>query len=141
MCVKCGEGDGVTVRVLLVEDMKQMQAVVMDLLSAVGDFHVVGLVATEAEAKLWLADNPGAWDLAIVDLVLDQGSGLAVVPRAREARHGDAHIIVFSDYASGGIRSHCEKLGADAVFLKSESREFMNYCSALGGPAAASIAA
>jgi DNA-binding NarL/FixJ family response regulator len=137
MCVKYDEGELVTVRVLLVEDMKQMQAVVTDLLSAVGDFQVVGLVATEAEAKLWLAENPGDWDLAIVDLVLDQGSGLAVVPRARDARHDEAHIVVFSDYASGGIRSHCEKLGANAVFLKSESREFMDYCSALGGRTAA----
>jgi DNA-binding NarL/FixJ family response regulator len=131
----------VTVRVLLVEDMKQMQAVVTDLLSAVGDFRVVGLVATEAEAKLWLAENPGAWDLAIVDLVLDQGSGLAVVPRARDARHEDAQIIVFSDYAGGAIRAHCEKLGANAVFLKSESRELMDYCSALGGRTAAGMPA
>jgi DNA-binding NarL/FixJ family response regulator len=131
----------VAVRVLLVEDMKQMQAVIADLLSAVGEFHVVGLVSTEAEAKLWLAENPGAWDLAIVDLVLDQGSGLAVVPRARDARPADGHIVVFSDYASGGIRTHCEKLGADAVFLKSESREFMDYCSALGGRTAAAVPA
>ena len=125
------------VRVLLVEDMKQMQGVIVDLLSAVGDFQVVALVATEAEAKLWLSENPDAWDLAIVDLVLDQGSGLAVVPRARDARQGKAEIVVFSDYASGGIRAHCEKLGANAVFLKSESREFMDYCTAFGGLAAA----
>lgn len=129
------------VRVLLVEDMKQMQAVIADLLSAVGDFQLVGLVATEAEAKLWLAENPDAWDLAIVDLVLDQGSGLAVVPRARDARRGNAEIVVFSDYASGGIRAHCEKLGANAVFLKSQAREFMDYCSALGGRKAAAVPA
>lgn len=129
------------VRVLLVEDMKQMQAVIVDLLSAVGDFQVVALVATEAEAKLWLSENPQAWDLAIVDLVLDQGSGLAVVPRAKDARHDNAEIIVFSDYASGGIRAHCEKLGANAVFLKSESREFMDYCSDLGGRRAAALPA
>jgi DNA-binding NarL/FixJ family response regulator len=126
----------VTVRVFLVEDMKQIQGVVTDLLSILGDFEVVGMVGTEAEAKLWLDENAGDWDLAIVDLVLDQGSGLAVVPKARAAAHADAQVVVFSDYASGGIRAHCEKLGADAVFLKSEMREFMNYCSALGGLAA-----
>jgi two-component system OmpR family response regulator len=127
----------VTVRVFLVEDMKHMQAVVTDLLSAIGDFRVVGTAATEAEAKLWLIENPGAWDLAVVDLVLDQGSGIAVVPRAKDVRHDEGHVVVFSDYASGGIRAHCEKLGANAVFLKSEAREFMDYCAALGGLAAA----
>jgi DNA-binding NarL/FixJ family response regulator len=141
MCAKYEQGSSVAVRVLLVEDMKQMQAVIADLLSAVGDFHVVGLVSTEAEAKLWLVENPGAWDLAIVDLVLDQGSGLAVVPRARDVRGDNAEIVVFSDYASGGIRAHCEKLGANAVFLKSETRPFMDYCSALGGRMGAAIPA
>ena len=126
-----------TVRVFLVEDMKHMQAVVTDLLASIGDFRVVGMAATEAEAKLWLAENPGAWDLAVVDLVLDQGSGIAVVPRASQVRPDDGRIVVFSDYASGGIRAHCEKLGANAVFLKSEAREFMDYCAALGGFAAA----
>jgi DNA-binding NarL/FixJ family response regulator len=135
------KGELVTVRVFLVEDMKHMQAVVTDLLATIGDFRVVGMAATEAEAKLWLTENLGAWDLAVVDLVLDQGSGIAVVPRARDVRHDDGQIVVFSDYASGGIRAHCEKLGADAVFLKSESREFMDYCAALGGLAAtASVA-
>ena len=32
------------------------------------------------------------------------------------------------------------RLGADAVFLKSQMREFMNYCSELGGLAAAPAA-
>jgi DNA-binding NarL/FixJ family response regulator len=119
---------------LLVEDMKQVQALVAEMLASVGDFRVVHVTTTEAEAKLWLAENPGAWDLAIVDLVLDQGTGMAVIPRARAAagRTG-ARVVVFSDYASEGIRRHCEKLGADAVFLKSEVRDFMDYCAQLGG--------
>lgn len=123
-----------SVRVLLVEDMKQVQALVADLLASVGDFRVVHVTTTEAEAKLWLAENPGAWDLAIVDLVLDQGTGMAVIPRARAAadRTG-GRVVVFSDYASEGIRRHCEKLGADAVFLKSQVRDFMDYCAQLGG--------
>ena len=102
------------------------------------DFRLVGVMRTEAEAKLWLQENPGAWDLAIIDLVLDQGTGMAVIPRARgEAGTGGGNIVVFSDYASDGIRSHCLQLGADAVFLRSQTQEFMDYCSELGGLAAA----
>ena len=124
----------VTVRVFLVEDMVHMQAIVTDLLSGVGDFRLAGTSATEAEAKLWLSEHPGAWDLAVIDLVLDQGSGMGVVAHAHECARGHGgRIVVFSDYASDGIRDHCLRLGADAVFLKSEARNFMDYCSAFGG--------
>lgn len=133
--MKAGE---VSVRVFLVEDMQHVQGVVADLLASIGDFTLVGVARTEAEAKLWFSEHPGGWDLAIVDLVLDQGTGMAVVPKAREAARGrGGNIVVFSDYASEGIRRHCLRLGADAVFLKTETREFMDYCSELGGLAAA----
>jgi DNA-binding NarL/FixJ family response regulator len=131
----------VTVRVLLVEDMMQVQAALADLLAGIGDFRLVAALGTEAEAKLWVAEHPGAWDLAVVDLVLDQGSGLGILPKAREiARLYGGNVVVFSDYASDGIREHCLRLGADAVFLKSQAREFMDYCSELGGLAAAPVA-
>lgn len=126
-----------SVRVFLVEDMKQVQGVLAELLASLGDFTLVATTRTEAEARLWLQENPGAWDLAIIDLVLDQGTGMGVIPRARDGAARGANIVVFSDYASEGIRNHCLKLGADAVFLKSQTQEFMDYCSELGGLAAA----
>lgn len=127
------------VRVFLVEDMQQVHSVLCELLASLGDFRLVDSKTTEAEAKLWLQEHPGAWDLAIVDLVLDQGTGMAVIPKAREAanEHGGGNVVVFSDYASEGIHSHCRKLGADAVFLKSQVQDLMDYCSELGGLAAA----
>lgn len=121
--------------------MKQVQGILADLLASLGDFQLVQATGTEAEAKLWLSEHAGGWDLAIIDLVLDPGSGMGVIPRARAA--ADAHggrVVVFSDYASDGIRKHCLRLGADAVFLKTEMREFMDYCSELGGLEAAPVA-
>jgi DNA-binding NarL/FixJ family response regulator len=126
-----------SVRVFLVEDMKQVRGLLAEMLASIGDFQLVHATATEAEAKLWLSEHPGEWDLAIVDLVLDQGTGMAVIPPARAAAGEGANIVVFSDYASDGIRRHCLDLGADAVFLKSQTQEFMDYCSELGGLAAA----
>ena len=129
----------VTTRVFLVEDMKQVHALLAELLASVGDFRIVGVAATEAEAKLWLLENGGAWDLAIIDLVLEQGTGMAVIPGAKEAAQRDGgSVVVFSDYASDGIRAHCRQLGADAVFLKSQIQDLMDYCSELGGLADAS---
>jgi len=127
----------VSVRVFLVEDMKYIRDLVSELLSSVGNFRLVGASGTEAEARLWLAEHPDAWDLAVIDLVLEQGSGIGVIPTARDTAAGRGNVVVFSDYASDGIRNHCLRLGADAVFLKSQTRDFMDYCSELGGLAAA----
>lgn len=123
-----------TIRVFLVEDMKQVHGVLADLLAGIGDFEIVQATATEAEAKLWMSENPRGWDLAVVDLVLEQGSGMGVIPHARDhADRSGAQVVVFSDYASDGIQAHCRKLGADAVFLKSQVQDLMDYCSELGG--------
>jgi DNA-binding NarL/FixJ family response regulator len=121
---------------LLVEDLPQMQGVVLDLLATVGDFRLVTILSTEAEANLWLDENPGGWDLAVVDLILEQGTGLGVVARARN-RPPASKVVVFSDYATEGIRKHCLKLGADAAFQKSEDLQgFLAFCSALAHPPA-----
>lgn len=119
------------VSVLLVEDMHQLRGVVSELLQELGDFSVIAEVGTEAEAKLWLEDNPGRWQLAIVDLILEQGTGMGVLAHARKLARG-ARIVVLSDYATPGIRKHCLKLGADAVFQKStEVPAFADYLATL----------
>ncbi|RYY95135.1 MAG: response regulator [Comamonadaceae bacterium] len=126
-----------TVRVFLVEDMPQMHDLLTELLAGLGDFAFAGAVRTEAEARLWIEENPDGWDLSVIDLVLDQGTGMGVIPHARaEADRTGGNVVVFSDYASDGIRQHCLNLGADAVFGKSEEMQgFMAYCADLGGSA------
>lgn len=120
------------VDVFLVEDQQQMQSVLRDLLESLGGFRVVGHATTEAEALGWLDDHRGGWDLAVIDLVLDQGSGISVIVRAR-LRGGDAKVAVLSSFVSPGMRKHCLKLGADAAFQKGvELDEFIRFCSALG---------
>lgn len=119
------------VRLLLVEDLPQIRGVLMDLLATLGDFVLVKAVCTEAEANLWLDEHPGEWDLAVVDLILEQGTGFGVVARAR-SRPAGSKVVVFSDYASDGIRRHCLKLGADAAFQKgADLHAFMDYCRAV----------
>lgn len=115
------------VRVFLVEDLKSTQRLFDDLFSALGGFSVVGTVATEAEAYLWLEENPNGWDLAVIDLVLEQGTGMGVVSRAVSCPMA-GKVVVLSSYASPGVRKHCLHLGADAVFDKSDATEFIRYC-------------
>lgn len=117
-----------TVRVFLVEDLARMRGLLEDLFSHLrDDVSVVGTAATEAEALAWLANHPGGWDLAIVDLILEQGSGMGVISRCKSSPR-PGKIVVFSSYATPGVRQHCLKLGADAVFDKSDSSQFVAYC-------------
>lgn len=126
------------IRVFLVEDCMQVHGVLQDLLSAIGDFAVVHAASTEAEAKLWLEENTGGWDLAVVDLILEQGSGMGVIQRCKAS--GPGKVVVLSDYATPGIRRHCERLGAEAVFQKGQDMQaFIEWCSELSNPEAASV--
>jgi DNA-binding NarL/FixJ family response regulator len=117
-------------RVLLVEDLKRTRSLMEDLFHSLGGFRVTGTTGTEAEAKLWLDERHGACDLVVVDLVLEQGSGLGVIERCR-VRAPQAKVVVFSSYATPGVSAHCLRLGADAVFDKGEPSAFVAYCAGL----------
>lgn len=114
-------------RVFLVEDRTSTRGLLRDLFTAIGGFHIAGAAGTEAEALLWLQEHPHGWDIAVIDLVLEQGTGMGVIPRAK-AGAAAGRVVVLSGYASPGVRSHCVRLGADIVFDKSEASEFTRYC-------------
>jgi DNA-binding NarL/FixJ family response regulator len=121
----------VELRVFLVEDLQRMRALLDELFTSLGGFRVVGTATTEAEANLWLDEHRDGWDLAVVDLVLDQGAGMNVI-RHCKAQAAGGRVVVFSSYASPGVRRHCLELGADAVFDKSnEIDALVDYCLAL----------
>ena len=118
------------VRVFLVEDTKHLRDVIAELLDSLGNFALVGTATTEAEANLWLLDHAGSWDLAIIDLVLEQGTGMGVIAKCKHSS-ATGKVVVFSDYATPGIRRHCLALGAEAAIPKTDLPAFMGYCSAV----------
>ena len=117
-------------RVFLVEDIQRMRGLLTELFSSIGGFDVVGTATTEAEANLWLDEHQGGWDLAVIDLVLEQGAGMQVIRRCKRDPIA-GQVVVFSSYASPGVRQHCLELGADAVFDKNESAAFIAWCDDL----------
>lgn len=123
------------IRVFLVDDSRKVRGLLEDLLAGTG-LKVIGFAGTEAEANLWLDDHPGEWDLAIVDLMLEQGAGLSVLARARHNAPA-GKIVVFSGYATPGVRERCIELGADEVFDKADPSVMMRYLRSLVRPAAA----
>jgi two-component system, OmpR family, response regulator len=111
-------------RVFLVEDLLNMHMLMREVCETLGGAELVACVLTEGEAKFWLAEHPSAWDVAVVDLMLEAGSGMAVIARCRELNRG-GKICVFSSYITPVLKEHCERLGADAVFDKGQSLDFM----------------
>lgn len=127
------KGDvGLELRVFLVEDLQRMRGLLADLFSSIGGLRVVGHAGTEAEANLWLSDHPGGWDVAVIDLVLEQGAGMHVINRCKADPQG-GRIVVFSSYATPGVRRHCLDLGADAVFDKGQTEQFIAWFADFAG--------
>jgi DNA-binding NarL/FixJ family response regulator len=118
------------IQVLLVEDSTTARSALTSLLETLGHFKIVGTAAAETEVRVWLDVHPANWQLAIVDLVLRDGSGLSVVRRCKQ-RNPSCKIAVFSDYATLGVKEQCLSMGADAAFQKSDLTQFVRYLDQL----------
>lgn len=114
----------------IVEDNATIRENLIGTLEELACIKALGWAETESEAKRWLAENGGRWDLTIVDLFLKQGSGLGVLEACRE-RPATQRVVVLSNYATADMRKRCSQLGADAVFDKSnEIDALVEYCIA-----------
>lgn len=100
----------------IVEDSRDAREALGALLETEG-FAVAGSAGTEADAIAWLHANEGSWDLAVVDLLLSDGSGFSVLRHFTSAR-SPGKVIVFSGFVSEPVRNRCEALGAAAVVRK-----------------------
>ena len=113
----------------IVEDNATIRENLVGTLQELASVSALGWADTETEAKRWLASHQSAWDLAIVDLFLKQGSGMGVLEACR-SRSPAQHVVVLSNYATNDIRQRCLQLGADAVFDKSnEIDALVEYCA------------
>ena len=111
--------DNVTIRENLVGTLEELTCI-----------STIGFAETEAEATQWLSENTNAWELAIIDLFLKQGSGLGVL-QACMTRRPDQKVVVLSNYATPDIRKRCAQFGVDAVFDKSNEIDgLIDFCIA-----------
>ncbi len=115
-------------KTFIVEDNATIRENLIGTLEELTCVEAVGTAETELEGRQWLTQNQGAWNLAIVDLFLRQGTGLGVL-EACQGRHASQKVIVLSNYATADIRQRCAQLGVDAVFDKSnEIDALVIYC-------------
>ena len=88
----------------------------------------MAVAQSEKEAITWLSKHKGQWDLAVVDLFLEQGSGLGVV-RWCQGREPRQRVAVLTNYPVASVRDTCLEAGADAFFDKStQLEEFFEFC-------------
>ena len=118
-----------TFRAYIVEDSSTIRENLIETLKELAQVQPVGTTGSEHEAKRWLAQND--WDLAVIDLFLQEGSGMNVLDACRQRRPGQK-VVVLSNHSSRDVRWRCMQLGADAVFDKSTELELLvDYCARL----------
>jgi two-component system, OmpR family, response regulator len=125
----------VQIKTYLVEDSPTIRDNLIATLEELTGVTCVGTAETEQESVSWLVNGSNnAWDLAIVDLFLKQGTGLGVVSACKN-RMPSQKVIVLSNYATPDVRKQCALLGSDAVFDKStEIDQLLEYCANFGLP-------
>ncbi len=102
----------------LVEDREDIRDTLIDAMEEIAPLRFVGVAASEADARQWLSDNDGNWDLAIVDLFLGIGTGFGVLKEVQSRSPRQQRVL-----------DHCRQLGADEVFDKSQDVEkLVEFC-------------
>jgi CheY-like chemotaxis protein len=120
----------VTIRVLVVEDSPHMQEALKDLFATVAGYEVVASFDNETSATEWLLLHTDDWQLALIDLLLKEGSGFSLVQHCRKSER-PGKIVVLSDFVTPVVKDRCLELGADAVFTKGEAAEFALFLETL----------
>ena len=124
-------GSGRPLKVFVIEDDAVVRNLVFESLREISGVEVLFYADNEIAATNWLSSNDGAWDLAVVDLHLKQGSGVGALNWCT-TRRTNQHVVVLSSQLTEEVRRKCMDLRADAVFEKgTQMNEFLDYCRAL----------
>jgi two-component system OmpR family response regulator len=124
------QADAKPLNAFLVEDNENIRDAIVEVMPEMMPVQFVGITADESSARLWLRANEGCWDIAIVDLLLLQGTGFGVVAECR--RRSDLQkVVVLSSTVDEAVRQRCLDLGANAVFDRNNDiGKLVNYCRA-----------
>lgn len=107
-------------KVFIVEDAPNIRTQLIEILQSSADIEVIGYADGQHEALLQL--RTVQWDLAIVDISLRNGNGLAILEELKKDQATYGLRIVFSNYPSPALKARSLDLGAIGFFDK--TREF-----------------
>jgi two-component system OmpR family response regulator len=123
-----------TLKAFVVEDNPSIRDGLIEALAELGGIETAGFAATEKAATAWLLAPDNAWDVAIVDLVLEPrgGSGFGVLRALQGRDRARRKVVVLTGTATQDVRRQCEALGGDGVFDKAmETEALLDWCQAL----------
>lgn len=116
-----GDASPRPLRVLLVEDLPRVQALLRELIAQPGRLEVAGLVDSEADAIRQYQEL--APDAVVIDLNLRSGTGLGVIMALRRLqRTARPLLIVLTNHALPVLEAACLNAGAD--YFLDKSRDF-----------------
>ena len=122
------DGSSAPIHAFLVEDNPDIRDAMVEDMEEMAPVRFVGLATNEDSARLWLSANDGYWDIAIIDLMLAQGTGFGVVEACRN-RSDMQKVVVLTSFVDEHFRQRCIDLGADEVFDKTQDIEkLVDYC-------------
>ena len=107
-----------SLRVLLVEDSRRLAERISELIELNEDTKVVRTVVDEASAVA--AIQSGQYDLIVLDLQLESGSGFGVLEQLGANR---PPVVVLTNYALPQYESRARALGAEHFLDKSRDYE------------------
>jgi DNA-binding NarL/FixJ family response regulator len=117
-------------RILLVEDNARLAEELSSTLEELAQAKVVVTARAQDEACLWMDLRTQACDVAIIDVFLRRGSGLAVLEHIAGYEKPPRRVVL-TNYATPDLHRRCRELGADAVFDKStEIEQLVGWLSA-----------
>lgn len=117
--------------VYLVEDDRVMRENLVNAMSGLLNASFVGHATGERQAIEWVAWHQDLWNLAVVDLFTEQGTGLGVMSSIKNLPVHQ-HVVVLTNSATRANMDHALKCGAHALFDKTaEVYEFFSYCGQL----------
>jgi DNA-binding NarL/FixJ family response regulator len=131
-CSQAREGGSLALKAFIVEDQPSVRDSLVEALNELAGIEPAGWAADQKSALAWLRDPANAWDIAIVDLVLEAGGSGFGVLQAMRGRPATKKMVVLTGSANPQVRRHCEAMGADGVFDKAmETEAMLDYCVAL----------
>ncbi|MES2070534.1 MAG: response regulator [Pseudomonadota bacterium] len=110
-------------KVFLIEDAIRIRSVLIDILQQTGDIEVIGYAENEKDALNQLRSKE--WDVAIVDIGLREGNGLAVLAGLKSDAKAYGRRLVFTSNPSLALKARTMALGAEAFFDKSRDMDVL----------------
>jgi DNA-binding NarL/FixJ family response regulator len=104
-------------KVFLIEDAQRIRSVLIEVLQQIENVEVVGFAESEKDALSQLRSIE--WDIAIVDIGLREGSGLAVLSALKNDERDYGKRLVFTSSPSRALKFRTLSLGAEGFFDKS----------------------